>query len=83
MRTKKKAYPVIFGNDFVRWLNQTRGVMSQRQSIQIQKRKELERRTKLRDKRYGKTDAEMQEEVLNEAKRILGLLWFLENELLE
>ena len=48
--------------------------MSQRQSIQIQKRKELERRTKLRDKRYGKTDAEMQEEVLNEAKRILGLL---------
>lgn len=47
--------------------------MNERQILQIERNKQQERIKKLRDKRY-KTDAEMQEEVLMEAKRILGLL---------
>lgn len=48
--------------------------MNDRQQFQIQRKREVDRRTKLRERRYGKTDAEMQEEVLMEAKRILGLI---------
>jgi hypothetical protein len=47
--------------------------MNERQTLQIEKNKQQARIKKVRDKRY-KTDAEMQDEVLMEAKRILGLL---------
>jgi hypothetical protein len=47
--------------------------MNERQILHIERNKQKERIKKLRDKRH-KTDAEMQEEVLMEAKRILGLL---------
>jgi hypothetical protein len=48
--------------------------MNDRQILQIERKKKKERINKARDKRHNKTDAEMQEEVLNEAKEILGLL---------
>ena len=44
----------------------------ERQLILIEKKKEQEHKKRIRGKRY-KTDAEIKEELLMEAKRILGL----------
>lgn len=48
--------------------------MNERQTLHIERKKQAERIQKVREKRQKKTDAEMQEEVLMEAKKILGLL---------
>jgi hypothetical protein len=48
--------------------------MNERQTLHIERKKKEERIKKVREKRHKKTDAEMQEEVLMEAKKILGLL---------
>lgn len=55
--------------------------MNERQILHIERKRQAERIQKVREKRHKKTDAEMQEEVLMEAKKILGLLWLLKNEL--
>lgn len=47
--------------------------INKRQTLHIEKARQSERIKKARDKRY-KTDAEMQEEVLFEFKKILGLV---------
>jgi hypothetical protein len=48
--------------------------MNERQTLLIERKRKAERINKVREKRKQKTDAEMQEEVLMEAKKILGLL---------
>lgn len=48
--------------------------MNERQIPHIERKRKIERIQKVREKRHKKTDAEMQEEVLMEAKKILGLL---------
>lgn len=48
--------------------------MNERQILHIERNRKVERIQKVREKRQNKTDAEMQEELLMEARAILGLL---------
>lgn len=47
-----------------------------RQKQTIERKKQQERIKKVREKRWGKTDSQMQEFILMQAKMILGLVIF-------